>query len=328
MPELPEVETIRRGLVQKIVGREIERVEIRSNKIVSYPSPAQLQDALLHQTIDQISRRGKFLVFDVGDSRLLIHLGMTGQLTYWDQSQKDDQFVRHPLTGLEKARQHRVDKHTHIILYFCGGDALHYRDVRQFGRWRLYRPEQLAVASEFVKLGLEPFTADYTWTRFLESFKGRTLRMKSLLLDQRFVAGVGNIYADEALFDAGIHPERSAVFLSKDEKKRLFRAIPRVLKRGLRYGGTSFQTYINAEGQAGSNQERLFVYGREGEKCVRCRESIKRIVISQRSSHFCPHCQPKKRSGGKKILKRRGSQTQPFIQLASRSFGPQQGRRN
>ncbi|HVN80790.1 MAG TPA: bifunctional DNA-formamidopyrimidine glycosylase/DNA-(apurinic or apyrimidinic site) lyase [Terriglobia bacterium] len=293
MPELPEVETIRRGLVEKVIGRTIERVEIRSNRIVLYPKPNQLQEALRHQTIRQISRRGKFLVLDVGDYHLLIHLGMTGQLTYWAQSQEDDNlFFRHPRTGLQKARQHRVDKHTHISLYFTNGEALHYRDIRQFGRWRLYRPEELAMAPEFVKLGPEPFTADYTWKRFLEAFKGRKLRIKSLLLDQRFVAGVGNIYADEALFDSRIHPERKAESLSNDEKRRLFRAIPRVLKRGLKYGGTSFQDYINAEGLAGTNQERLHVYGREGEKCLRCKLSIQRIVVSQRSSHFCPHCQP------------------------------------
>ncbi len=302
MPELPEVETIRRGLAEKVVGRKIERVEIRCNRIVSYPSPDQLQEALLHQTIRQISRRGKFLVFDVGDSRLLIHLGMTGQLTYWVQSQKDDKgFFRHPLTGLQKARQHGVDKHTHISLYFSSGDAMHYRDIRQFGRWRLYQPEELAMAPEFVKLGLEPFTADYTWNRFLEAFKGRKLHIKSLLLDQHFVAGVGNIYADEALFDSRIHPERTAESLSIDEKRRLFRAIPRVLKRGLKYGGTSFQDYINAEGLAGSNQERLSVYGRKGEKCLRCKLSIQRIVVSQRSSHFCPHCQPERKVGRRKV---------------------------
>ena len=293
MPELPEVETIRRGLAEKVIGRTIERMEIRNKRIVMYPAPGQLIDALDHRTICQITRRGKYLVFDVGDYHLLIHLGMTGQLTYWVQSQKDDPFFfRHPRTGLQKARQHCVDKHTHISLYFSNGDALHYRDVRQFGRWRLYRPEELAMAPEFVKLGLEPFTRDYSWPRFLKAFKGRKLRIKSLLLDQRFVAGVGNIYADEALFDSRIHPERKADALSNDEKRRLFRAIPKVLKRGLKHGGTSFQDYINADGLAGSNQERLWVYGREGEKCSRCKIRIQRIVVSQRSSHFCPHCQP------------------------------------
>jgi formamidopyrimidine-DNA glycosylase len=293
MPELPEVETIRRGLADKIVGKTIEHVEVRCHKIVLRPSVRSLREWLSQQTIQRISRRGKFLVIYAGEYVLLVHLGMTGQLTYWDQSQpNDDRFFIHPLTGLQKARQHKVDKHTHLSLYFTDGNALHYRDVRQFGKWRLYRPEEFLQAKEYWSLGLEPFTRDYSWRNFLARFAGRQLRIKSLLLDQSFVAGVGNIYADEALFDAGVHPERKVGSLDLDEKRRLFRAIPKVLRRGLKYGGTSFQDYVNADGQSGSNQERVKVYGRAGEKCFRCKTSIMRIVVGQRGSHLCPVCQP------------------------------------
>ena len=293
MPELPEVETIRRGLAEKVVGKTIDHVVVRCRKIVLRPSPGDLREWLALQTIRQISRRGKFLVITAGDYVLLVHLGMTGQLTYWDQTQMDDdRFFVHPLTGLQKARQHPVDKHTHLSLYFTDGNALHYRDIRQFGKWRLYRQAEFPHATEYWGLGLEPFTADYTWKNFLHGFEGHQLRIKSLLLNQGFVAGVGNIYADEALFDAGIHPERKAGSLSLEEKKRLFRAIPKVLKRGLKYGGTSFQDYVNADGQSGSNQERVKVYGREGERCFRCRTPIVRIVVSQRGTHLCPVCQP------------------------------------
>ena len=125
-------------------------------------------------------------------------------------------------------------------------------------------------------------------------FDGRKLKIKSLLLDQSFVAGVGNIYADEALFEAGIHPERLVGSLKDEEKRKLFRAISRVLRRGLKYGGTSFQNYLNATGEAGRNQERLKVYGREGEKCRRCKDAIIRIIVSQRSSHLCPKCQSRR----------------------------------
>jgi DNA-formamidopyrimidine glycosylase len=131
----------------------------------------------------------------------------------------------------------------------------------------LYRSEAFHEAREFWQLGLEPFDKSYTHSKFLERFHNRKLRIKSLLLNQTFVAGVGNIYADEALFEAGIHPERLAHSLSAVEKQRLFRAIPKVLRRGLKHGGTSFQNYFNADGEAGTNQERLRVYGREGEKC-------------------------------------------------------------
>lgn len=300
MPELPEVETIRRGLMSKVVGKKIEYVQIRCPRIVLHPSAARFRQLLARQIIQQISRRGKFLVFDIGRFRLLVHLGMTGQLTYWDRTQEDDEkFFRHPLTGLEKAQQHGVDNHTHISFYFTDGNALHYRDIRQFGKWRLYRPEQLVVAPEFSRLGLEPFTAEYSWSRFQKGIKSRKLRIKSLLLDQHFVAGVGNIYADEALFEARIHPQRHAGSLSQDEQQRLFRAIPKVLRRGLKYGGTSFQNYINVEGEAGFNQERVKVYGREREKCLRCRTLIERIIIGQRSTHFCPQCQPNQKRAKK-----------------------------
>ena len=295
MPELPEVETIRRGLADLIRNKTIECVEVRCNRIILRPQAHQLPKALQQQTIREIKRRGKFLLLETDDYKLLIHLGMSGQLTYWDKAKKDDNtFFVHPLTGLQKARQHPVDKHTHVSLHFEDGNSLHYRDIRQFGKWRLYRHEEFLQAKEFWRLGLEPFTRDYAWKKFLDGFGRRKLRIKSLLLNQAFVAGVGNIYADEALFEAGLHPERLVTSLSFKEKKKLFQAIPKVLKRGLKYGGTSFQDYFNAEGKAGTNQERLKVYGRTGEKCRRCRTPIQRITFSQRSSHFCPKCQPLK----------------------------------
>ncbi len=139
---------------------------------------------------------------------------MSGQLTYWDKSQRDDESFFVTVTGLQQARQHAVDKHTHVSFYFADGNAMHYRDIRQFGKWRLYRSEAFHEAREFWQLGLEPFDKSYTRSKFLERFQNRKLRIKSLLLNQSFVAGVGNIYADEALFEAGIHPERRAHSLS------------------------------------------------------------------------------------------------------------------
>lgn len=292
MPELPEVETIRLGLLDRVCHKPIERVEVRCARIVLRPRPDELAAALAGQTIRHIHRRGKFLLFETDDYRLLIHLGMSGQLTYWDKTQRNDDRFFITATGLQKARQHAVDKHTHVSFYFKDGNALHYRDIRQFGKWRLYRPEEFREAKEFWQLGLEPFTQDYTLRRFLKRFEGRKLKVKSLLLNQGFVAGVGNIYADEALFEAGIHPERLSASLSLEEKKRLFRAIPKVLRRGLKNGGTSFRNYTNADGETGSNQENLKVYGREGERCPRCRALVARILVGQRSSHFCPECQP------------------------------------
>jgi formamidopyrimidine-DNA glycosylase len=295
MPELPEVETIRLGLLGRVCNKRIDQVEIRCNRIVLRPRPHEMAAALGGQIIRDIQRRGKFLLFEFDELRLLVHLGMSGQLTYWDKTQRDDESFFVTVTGLQQARQHAVDKHTHVSFYFADGNAMHYRDIRQFGKWRLYRSEAFHEAREFWQLGLEPFDKGYTLPTFLERFQKRKLRIKSLLLNQTFVAGVGNIYADEALFEAGIHPERLALSLSVAEKQRLFRAIPKVLRRGLRHGGTSFQTYFNADGEAGTNQETLRVYGREGEKCRRCRTPIVRIVVSQRGTHLCPRCQPIKR---------------------------------
>jgi formamidopyrimidine-DNA glycosylase len=295
MPELPEVETIRLGLLGRVCNKRIEQVEIRCERIILRPEPREMAAALSGQMIRDIQRRGKFLLFEFDELRLLVHLGMSGQLTYWDKSQRNDESFFVTVTGLQQARQHAVDKHTHVSFYFADGNAMHYRDIRQFGKWRLYRSEAFHEAREFWQLGLEPFDKSYTRSKFLERFQNRKLRIKSLLLNQTFVAGVGNIYADEALFEAGIHPERRAHSLSPAEKQRLFRAIPKVLRRGLKHGGTSFQNYFNADGEAGTNQETLRVYGREGGKCRRCRTSIMRIVVSQRGTHFCPGCQPAKR---------------------------------
>ncbi|MBM3801557.1 MAG: bifunctional DNA-formamidopyrimidine glycosylase/DNA-(apurinic or apyrimidinic site) lyase [Acidimicrobiia bacterium] len=294
MPELPEVETIRLGLLRHVCNHRIERVEIRCNRIVLRPKPNELAAALGGQSIRGIERRGKFLVFVFDEYRLLVHLGMSGQLTYWDRSRKDDDRFVVTVTGLQQARQHPVDKHTHISFYFGDGKAMHYRDIRQFGKWRLYRVEEFHEAKEFWQLGPEPFGSAYTYSNFQERILSRKLPIKSLLLNQRFVAGVGNIYADEALFEAGIHPQRLAHSLSDKEKRRLFKTIPKVLRRGLRQGGTSFQNYFNADGEAGNNQETLRVYGREGKKCHRCRTAIQRIVVGQRGTHFCANCQPRR----------------------------------
>ncbi len=292
MPELPEVETIRIGLAGTVLGKTISKVKIRNRRIVVRPQPGRWSRALTAQTIRRIARRGKFLVFTTDHYQLLVHLGMTGQLTYWDKTKFDDQrFFVHPLTGLQKARQHAVDKHTHLSLYFTDGNAMHYRDIRQFGKWRLFPLEEFKEAKEYWSLGIEPLTSQYTWARFLEGLKGRTTRIKSLLLNQHFLAGLGNIYVDEALFEAGLHPLRRCDSLMEEEKRKLFRAIPRVLKRGLKYGGTSFRNYLNARGEAGANQEHLRVYGRSGQACRRCRNTVSRTVVSQRSSHFCPQCQ-------------------------------------
>ncbi|MBN1947361.1 MAG: bifunctional DNA-formamidopyrimidine glycosylase/DNA-(apurinic or apyrimidinic site) lyase [Bradymonadales bacterium] len=291
MPELPEVEVIRRGLEQTAIGRRIARVEVADDRVVSGP-PEVLKSRLVGQSVQALSRRGKVLIIELEQDCLLVHLGMTGQLTFWDRKREDDAgFVRHPSTGLQRARQHAIDKHTHLWIRFEDGNGLHYRDIRKFGRIRLVSREERMCSPMLQSLGLEPFTEGYRLEPFERLLAGRKRSIKALLLDQHLVAGLGNIYSDEALFVAGIDPRRVASSLTRPERLRLFEAIPAVLARGIDLGGTSLRDFVNARGEAGGNQEELFVYGRTGQPCRRCQASIERIVLAQRSTHYCPVCQ-------------------------------------
>ena len=219
---------------------------------------------------------------------------MTGQLTLRDPSKEDMPFERHPITGLQKTSQHPVDKHTHLQFVLDNDNRILFRDVRKFGKVVLLRREKGTLEEFFGRLGLEPFTAAYAFKDFLAFMRGRKTKVKSLLLDQRFVAGVGNIYADEALFESRIHPSRRVHQLRVYEKHALFEAIPLVLEKGIRDGGTSIRDFINTEGGAGDHREQLNVYGREGKPCRNCDTPLEKIVINQRGTHFCPVCQPRR----------------------------------
>lgn len=294
MPELPEVETIRRGLRPYVLGRCIASVEIGAPKIFQV-DPATLEGALSGQTIHEIGRRGKYLIFFLSRNRMVVHLGMTGQLTLRDPSEPDSEgFLRHEVTGLQRTRQHSPDQHTHFQLGLDCGRTLMYRDVRKFGKVYLLSNQDSEQEGFFAHMGLEPFTSEYELAEFLRRMGARKTRIKSLLLDQRFVAGVGNIYADEALFLSRIHPSRKVYSLRKREKVELFGAVLSVLQKGIDYGGTTLRDYINSDGETGLNQEHLNVYGRNGEPCRDCGTTIEKIVVSQRGTHFCPKCQARR----------------------------------
>ncbi|MFQ5740414.1 MAG: bifunctional DNA-formamidopyrimidine glycosylase/DNA-(apurinic or apyrimidinic site) lyase [Acidobacteriota bacterium] len=295
MPELPEVETIRRGLVEHVKGLTIRDVVWRECRIFQLPAE-RLGRELRAQSIREITRRGKFLIFELDRHYCIVHLGMTGQLTVRDPARADSKrFYRHPNTGLQRIRQHAPDPHTHLQICFENGKALLFRDIRKFGRVHLLEKGSEVLSIFFRKLGLEPFSEQYVLAAFLKQFAKRKVRTKSLLLDQSFVAGIGNIYADEALFWAGIHPSRRVTTLRRYEKERLFHVIHAVLRRGIRFGGTTLRDYINSEGESGSHQEELMVYGRAGKSCRSCGSRIEKIVISQRGTCFCPLCQPRSR---------------------------------
>lgn len=268
MPELPEVETIARGLAKRISGDVIESVWLGSKPEPLKSSAAEIAATLNAKRISTVRRVGKHIVFDLEAARgsapaqWIVHLGMTGSL-----------LVCAP--GLE------VEKHTHAVLHLASGRELRFVDPRRFGR--------LSVIENFHAPGAEPL--QITFDDFAALFHKRKTPIKSALLNQSLLSGVGNIYADEALFRARIRPRRRASSLSRDELQRLHQSLKTVLKEAIKLGGSSVSDYVDADGEEGFFQLKHRVYGREGEPCRVCKTPIKRIVIAGRSSHYCPQCQ-------------------------------------
>ncbi|RPI58364.1 MAG: bifunctional DNA-formamidopyrimidine glycosylase/DNA-(apurinic or apyrimidinic site) lyase [Chloroflexi bacterium] len=275
MPELPEVETVARGLREPLEGRTIVDVTVRWPRTVALPRGQDAGDEfrrrLLGRRVTSVGRRGKYVVIALDEGYLLIHLKMTGRL----------QVV---------PRHQPPDKHVHTLFDLDDGRQLRFRDVRKFGRIYLVdRPESVTAG-----LGPEPLAAGLTLADFRRLLARRSGRLKSLLLNQAFLAGLGNIYADEILFRARLHPLRRAASLAGEEQERLYRAVRAVLEEAIADQGTTLGDggYVDAEGQVGRHQERLAVYHRAGQPCPRCQAPIERVVIGGRSSHFCPRCQP------------------------------------
>lgn len=291
MPELPEVETIRRGLEQSVPGRRISRVEVRCDRVLLKPDAATFARLLTGQAFARPERHGKFLILPLERNTLLVHLGMTGQVTVRDPMKPDEPFERQPVTGLQRTSQHAIDAHTHIVLDFDDGLQLMYRDIRKFGKWRLYRPEELPTAPELSRLGPDPLTSAYRLEDFREQLKRTRRAVKAALLDQGLVAGVGNIYADEALFRARIRPSRRGETLTRAEIGRLFEAVKHVLELGIQNRGTTFSNYRDARGASGSNQNSLQAYGRYGESCYVCGAELQRSTVAQRTTTWCRNCQ-------------------------------------
>lgn len=272
MPELPEVETVVRELRPHLVGQRIVAVDV-SRKRLRWPWRPQWGRCLTSRPIGELARRGKWIVAGLeGGQRLLIHLGMTGQLTVVP-------------VGLQRAA------HTHVVFTLEeGGKELRFRDVRRFGGVRLFTDQtELDQFFEHSELGPEPFGLG---SRYWFERLSRTIRaLKAVLLDQRVVAGVGNIYADEALFEARLHPARPGRTLSFAEAHRLSKAVVRVLQRAIQKRGASIRDYVGGLGRRGSYQEEFRVYGRTGQPCPRCRSRIECIRLAGRATHYCPQCQ-------------------------------------
>ncbi|MDP3986095.1 MAG: bifunctional DNA-formamidopyrimidine glycosylase/DNA-(apurinic or apyrimidinic site) lyase [Candidatus Veblenbacteria bacterium] len=285
MPELPEVETIRRDLTKHVVGKLVQRVEVRKAKLIQ-GSRAVFRRALIGARITRVSRRAKQLILELSSGYVaLVHLKMTGQLV-WRSRGGMLTVGGHPIISVNTV----PNKFTYVTLRFSDGSALFFNDVRQFGYWRAVPLAELAVVH--AHLGPEPLSSAFTPQVFWAALqrRGRTT-IKAALLDQSVVAGIGNIYADESLYVARLRPSRRVASLRTVETAALFRAICSVLRKAVAARGTSFNSYVDGLGRQGTYWERRLVYGRTGEACRRCGTLFKRTVVAGRGSHWCAHCQ-------------------------------------
>lgn len=292
MPELPEVETIRRGLEKHIVGKRISSIEIRFAKLFS-GDPAQVVD----QEIVGVRRFGKGLVIDFANEQSIVaHVKMTGQFIYVDKNSKVN---LHPKISIGNDLPH---KHTHVIFKLQVlspksqvASTLYYNDIRKFGWIKVVKTSEVASLSFFKSLGKELPIKGLLGSMTLEEFKNvlrhSTLPIKALIMDQQKIAGVGNIYANDGLFLAKIDPRRKANSLKKKEVKLLYESLIAVLEKGLLHGGASDVNYIQVDGGKGEYQDHFLVYGRVGEKCLVCGGPIERIVVGGRGTFYCHACQ-------------------------------------
>jgi formamidopyrimidine-DNA glycosylase len=280
MPELPEVETVARDLRPRIVGATIVGARCSWSRTLATHSPEAFADAVAGRRVEAVGRRAKQLVIELsGDAALTIHLKMTGQLFVVPAETPIDAYVR-------------------LVLELADGRELRFRDIRKFGRVGLYGRDpvtgelvtEVGGGAVFAAIGPEPLEDSFTVREFRRRLRRRKGRLKSLLLDQSFLAGVGNIYADEALWLSRLHPLRSAGSLRPPDERRLYAAIRSILAEAVERRGSSIDDYTAPDGD-GAMQERLAVYQRTGEPCRRCGRSLRRIVVGARSTHFCSWCQ-------------------------------------
>ena len=290
MPELPEVEVTRRKVAPLLVGRRISKIFTTKKSYFFLTPPARLERELPGRSVTALERRGKYLLASLDDGRrLLLHLGMTGQL-FGERATSVRLLSAKKRASLTPEAQlaFAPDQHTHLRFEFAdGGPQVFFRDVRKFGKVRLIEPGKSDPRLD--KLGTDALAA--TGDELYEAARKRKIPIKSVLLDQAVIAGIGNIYADEALFLAKIRPKRPANKVSRAECHRLVSAVQQVLLRSIETGGSSISDYVMPDGEDGAYQDERRVYARTGEPCFVCHTPIKRITIATRGTHFCPHCQ-------------------------------------
>jgi formamidopyrimidine-DNA glycosylase len=287
MPELPEVETVCRQLEPEIEGRRIEQLEVLDERWCRPLPPHELEGAVEGATIEGLGRRGKYLLLELdGERTLVMHLRMTGNLVLVEGEDRLD-----PSEGMRLYEGERTASERHLRARFVldDGRELWFTDPRRFGEAFLI--DHADLEARFERLGVEPFSDDFTPEALAAMSAGRTAPLKSFLLDQSRVAGVGNIYADEALFRARLHPLSPAGSMCPEHHAALRDAVVAALEAGIDRGGASIDDYRDGRGEKGTMQDEFLVHTREGEPCPNCGESIVRIVVSGRSTYYCPHCQ-------------------------------------
>ncbi|WP_410988536.1 DNA-formamidopyrimidine glycosylase [Listeria monocytogenes] len=272
MPEMPEVENVRATLQELVPGKKIDQVIVRVPKMIVSTPPDEFVHMLVGQEIEGVRRRGKFLLFDLTNCTILSHLRMEGKFRLMDENEE-------------------VSKHTHIIFHFEDHTELRFLDVRKFGTMEVTNKYGEGETRSIKKLGPEPLTQAFTLTDFATGVKKTSRAIKTALLDQKLVAGVGNIYADEICFEAKVRPERAANSLSDKKIKRIFEATKSIMTEAIALGGSTVRTYVNSQGKLGQYQDKLKVYGKTDEPCVVCGTPIEKIKLNGRGTHFCPNCQ-------------------------------------
>ncbi len=275
MPELPEIETLKLGLVDSIKNKSISKIVVRETRLRWPVDQKKLETVAINEVITDISRRAKYLLIHLShDKILIIHLGMSGGL-------------------LLISEELPFDKHDHIIFYFNDDTELRYRDPRRFGMVELILTNELADYERFVRLGFEPLDKATTATILFEKAQKLTKPIKNLLMDAHFIVGIGNIYANEALFYTNLYPSLPSGELTLKHWTELLKNIRKVLKRAIKQGGTTISDFVDTKGETGYFQNALAVYGKEGEKCRHCGNEIERYVLAGRSTYFCSVCQPR-----------------------------------
>lgn len=273
MPELPEVETVKEALNQTVKGQTIKEIELRYEPMVKNMSADEFKEKLINQTIQEVSRRGKYLVFHFDDYQLLSHLRMEGKYFYVDSN-------------------FELNSHVHVIFTLENGKRLLYQDTRKFGTYHLYdKAIDLETTAPFQVLGLEPFATEFTPSYVKEKIQNKKKPIKSLLLDQTIVCGLGNIYVDEVLYRARLHPLTSSSELTDKDIENVVKYTVEVLARAIELGGTTIRTFSSSHGVSGTFQNELLVHQRKGENCYECHTPIEKIKVGGRGTYFCPTCQ-------------------------------------